>query len=63
MSILFKLLGAALAIYTIHSFLRGEVYARSFALGKRVFKKDDPNYFLTVIAIYAVLSVVLMTLF
>ncbi len=63
MSIVFKLLGAVLLIYTIHSFLRGEIYARSFAWGKVVYKKDDPKYFMTVIAVYAVLSIVLMTLF
>jgi hypothetical protein len=56
----FKLIGVALAIYTVYAFLKGEVYARSFAMGRRVSRQEDERYFLTVIAIYGVLSAVLM---
>ncbi|MCQ9376932.1 hypothetical protein [Methyloversatilis sp. XJ19-49] len=56
-----KLIGVALAIYTVYAFVKGEVYARSFVMGRKVTRLEDENYFLTVIAIYGLLSVGLMT--
>lgn len=56
-----KLIGVALAIYTVYAFVKGEVYARSFVMGRKVTRAEDENYFLTVIAIYGLLSVGLMT--
>ncbi|MCQ9374070.1 hypothetical protein NMQ14_07405 [Methyloversatilis sp. XJ19-13] len=58
---MFKLIGVAVAIYTVYAFVKGEVYARSFVMGRKVTRAEDENYFLTVIAIYGLLSVGLMT--
>lgn len=60
---MFKVLGALLLAYTVYAFVKGEVYARSFAWGKRVARSEDEKYFLTVIVIYAILSLALMTVF
>jgi hypothetical protein len=57
---MFKLIGVALAVYTVYAFVKGEVYARSFVMGRKVTRTEDENYFLTVIAIYGLLSVGLM---
>jgi hypothetical protein len=60
---LFKGLGVLLAIYTIYATSRGEVYAKSGVWGKTLSRADSPHYFWVVIAIYARLSVALLTIF
>ena len=63
MDSLFKGLGVLLAIYTIYAICAGEVFAKSAAWGKTISRTDSPRYFWVVIAIYALLSLALMTIF
>jgi hypothetical protein len=63
MSGLFKLLGVLLAMYTLYSALRGEVYAKQRAWGLTFRRTEEPRWFWTVIVIYAGLSVALLTVF
>lgn len=63
MSGLFNLLGIALAVYTLLAAGRGEVYARHRAWGRTTRRADEPRWFWTIIAIYAGLSVALLTVF
>lgn len=63
MDSLFKGLGVLLAIYTIYALSQGEVYAKSGAWGKTISQTDSPKYFWAVIAIYALLSAALLTIF
>jgi hypothetical protein len=59
----FKLVGVVVGLYTLYGAWAGEVYARSGAWGRKVRKRESPRYFWTVVVIYAVLSVALMTVF
>ena len=63
MSPLFKLLGVLLAVYTVISVGRGEVYARHRAWGRTTRREEQPGWFWTIIVIYAGLSLALMTVF
>jgi len=60
---MFKMLGFLLALYAVYAALKGEVYAKSGAWGRTVSRDGSPEYFWLVIAIYAGLSVALLTLF
>jgi hypothetical protein len=60
---MFKLLGALVGLYTLYAAINGEVYAKSGAWGRTVSRVDSPEYFWVVIAIYAGLSVALLTVF
>ncbi|HTO59179.1 MAG TPA: hypothetical protein VMJ74_15370 [Pseudomonadales bacterium] len=60
---MFKLLGVLVAAYAAYGAWSGEVYARSGPGGRKVSRDDSPRYFWTVIAIYAVLAVALLTVF
>jgi hypothetical protein len=60
---MFKMLGMLLALYTLYAALKGEVYAKSGAWGRTVSRGGSPEYFWLVIAIYAGLSLALLTLF
>jgi hypothetical protein len=60
---MFKLLGALVGLYTLYAAINGEVYAKSGAWGRTVSRVDSPEYFWVVIAIYAGLSVALITVF
>lgn len=60
---MFKLLGVLVAIYTLWAAFEGRVYAKSGPGGHTVTRQDEPRYFWTVIAIYAGLSIALMTVF
>ncbi len=60
---MFKLLGVAVAIYTLYSAQRGEVYARHRAWGRTIRRVDEPRYFWVVIGIYALLALALVTVF
>lgn len=63
MDSLFKGLGVLLVIYTIYATSLGEVFAKSGAWGKTISRTDSPKYFWVVIAIYALLSLGLLTIF
>lgn len=60
---MFKLLGILVGLYTFQSVNKGEVFAKSGMWGRTVSRKDSPQYFWVVIAIYAGLSVALLTVF
>ena len=60
---MFKMLGILLALYTLYAAFKGEVYAKSGAWGRTLSRDGSPEYFWLVIAIYAGLSVALLTLF
>ncbi len=60
---MFKMLGALVGLYTLFAALQGEVYAKSGPWGRTVSREDSPEYFWVIIAIYAGLSVALITLF
>lgn len=60
---MFKLIGAALAVYVCYAIVNGSVYAKSGISGRNIAREDSPRYFWSVIAIYAVLSLALVTVF
>ena len=60
---LFDLLGVLVALYTCHAAVTGEVWAKSGISGRSVSRDASPGYFWVVIAIYAGLSVALLTVF
>lgn len=60
---LFKGLGILVALYTIYSVSRGEVFAKSGVWGKTIVRSQSPRYFWTVIIIYAGLSLALVFMF
>jgi len=60
---MFKMLGILLALYTFYAAFKGEVSAKSGAWGRTLSRDGSPEYFWLVIAIYAGLSVALLTLF
>jgi hypothetical protein len=60
---MFKMLGMLVGLYTLYGAVSGAVIAKSGAWGRTVTRAASPRYFWTVIAIYAGLSVALMTVF
>lgn len=60
---MFKLLGLALAIYTLRAAYTGQVHAKAGIGGRAVARADDPEYFWVVIVIYFGLSIALITVF
>lgn len=60
---MFKILGLLVGLYTLYATLKGEVYAKDGASGRVVSRAESPEYFWVVIAIYAGLSVALLTVF
>jgi hypothetical protein len=60
---MFTVIGALLALYTLYATISGAVYAKSGLSGRTVTKAQSPRYFWTVIAIYAGLSIALVTVF
>ena len=60
---MFKGLGILVALYSIYSISRGEVFAKSGASGKTVSRSDSPKYFWAVILVYVSLSIALLTIF
>lgn len=61
---LFKGLGLLVAVYTIYAALSGSVYAKSGPVGaRRITRAQSPRYFWLVVACYAVLALVLLTIF
>jgi hypothetical protein len=59
----FEPLGLLVGIYTAYAALTGSVYAKSGPGGRLVSREESPEYFWLVIAIYAGLSVALLTVF
>ena len=60
---MFKLIGAALAVYVCYAIVNGSVYAKSGVSVRNVPREESPAYFWVVIAIYAALSLALVLLF
>jgi hypothetical protein len=60
---MFKLFGGLVGLYTLAATLQGEVYAKSGVWGRTISKAREPRYFWAVIAIYAALSIALLTIF
>lgn len=60
---MFKMLGVLVAIYTLFSAYRGEVYAKHRAWGRTITRAAEPRYFWAVIGIYGLLGLALMFVF
>ena len=60
---MFKVIGAALAVYVCYAVVNGSVYAKSGVSGRNVLREESPGYFWSVIATYAALSLALVLLF
>lgn len=60
---MFKLLGVLVAAYVLNAISKGKVYARSGITGRQIYRDESPTYFWTVIVVYSVLSIALMTVF
>ena len=60
---MFRLLGIAIALYTISAIIRGEVYAKDGPGGRTVSRLRSPEYFWTVIGTYVALSIALIVFF
>jgi hypothetical protein len=63
MSPLFRAIGALVALYTLYAVVKGAVYARSGMKGGIVSRRERPGYFWTLIAVYAGLSIAMVTVF
>jgi hypothetical protein len=63
MSLIFKRLGILVALYTAYAAATGKIYAKSGVGGRVISRRDSPRYFWVVVAIYAGLSVALLTIF
>lgn len=60
---MFKLIGACLLLYIAWSVWKGEVYARSGAWGKTVYRDESPVWFWIDIGIYTGLAIALVAVF
>lgn len=60
---LFALLGVLVLAYAGWSAFSGSVYARHRAWGRRIERSEEPLYFWSVIVIYGLLGVALLTVF
>lgn len=60
---MFDILGILLGSYTVYAVATGAVFARSGAWGRSIRREESPTYFWVVIAIYAMLSVLLVAWF
>jgi hypothetical protein len=60
---MFELLGALVGLYTLVAALKGVVHAKSGMWGRTISKRESPEQFWTVIAIYGALTVALLTIF
>jgi hypothetical protein len=59
----FGIMGTLLMLYTLYAAVTGKVYAKRRVWGRLIWRNESPGYFWVVIAIYAGLSVALMTVF
>lgn len=60
---MFKALGILLALYVCYSAVTGRVLAKAGYRVREVHRDESPRYFWIVIAIYAGLSIALVTVF
>lgn len=60
---MFKLIGALLAIYTLYAAADGNIHAKSGIRMRTIAREESPVYFWTVVCIYGVLSLLLVTYF
>jgi len=60
---MFKVIGFLLAAYVGYSVISGRVVAKAGSGSREVFREDSPGYYWVVVAIYAGLSVALVTVF
>lgn len=60
---MFKLLGILVGLYALYSAVHGRVHAKSGMSGRTICRSDSPEYFWVVVAIYACLSLALLTIF
>ena len=60
---MFKLLGVLVGLYTLYAAFAVEVIAKSGPWGRTISRADSPRYFCTVVAIYALLALALLTIF
>lgn len=60
---MFKLVGIAIAIYTLYAVMRGEVHAKDGPGGRIVSRVRSPEYFWTVVVTYSALAIALLTVF
>lgn len=60
---MFDALGIVVALYTAYAAATGEIYAKSGLFGRTVSREQSPGYFWVVVAIYAGLSVALISFF
>jgi len=60
---MFKALGALVALYVVYAIVSGKVYAKSGPGGRAILRRNSPEDFWVVIAIYAGLGVALVFVF
>ncbi|HEX6315529.1 MAG TPA: hypothetical protein VFZ73_11745 [Gemmatimonadaceae bacterium] len=60
---MFKLLGVAVAVYTVYAIMRGEVHAKDGPGGRIVSRVRSPEYFWMVVVTYSALAIALLTVF
>jgi hypothetical protein len=60
---MFAMLGFGVAVYTLYAAVTGAVYAKSGPGGEEIRRDESPGKFWTVIAIYGLLSLALVTVF
>jgi hypothetical protein len=60
---MFKLIGALLAIYTACAAANGTIHAKSGIRMRTIAREESPGYFWSVVGIYGVLSLLLLTYF
>lgn len=63
MTTLVNALGVLLGLYTVWAAVLGKVYGKSGPVARTISRDATPRHFWAVIAIYAGLSVLLLTLF
>jgi hypothetical protein len=63
MTVMFEALGILPGLYTAYAVATGSVFAKSGPRGRRVARSAAPRYFWTAIAIYAGVSIALLTVF
>ena len=63
MTVMFKTLGVLVCLYALYSAYSGKVYAKAGIRGRMVSRKDSPEYFWVVTAIYIALGIALLTIF
>lgn len=60
---MFRALGIGIALYVVYAVFNGSVHAKSGIRMREVLRDESPGYFWAVIAIYSVLSLMLIFVF